>query len=204
MKRFYVLLAALGLVFFVSSCKNTMDLTKRRYTKGYHLEKHTAPSAPQEGIATQHKKEKVTEMEPIAQTLPVQQPESREVSGHLQQNPVLNGVQAAETKNAVVSIARKVEKISNTTTASQKVSLQQGSKVQKKGNVPARGGDSDVALVLLVILCLFPFINLIPVFIHDGHSATGNFWLTLILDILFFLPGIIWALLVVLDVADIS
>lgn len=69
--------------------------------------------------------------------------------------------------------------------------------VNGSGGGKASGG----LLVLYIILCLFPFINLIPVYLTDG-SVTLNFWVTLILDILGALPGIIFALLVVLGVVS--
>ena len=67
-----------------------------------------------------------------------------------------------------------------------------------------KAGDSDTNLIVLVILCLFPFINLIAIYLKDSKSITLNFWITLILDFLFFLPGIIFALLVVLDVVNLA
>lgn len=70
-------------------------------------------------------------------------------------------------------------------------------RVNGGGGGKASGG----LLVLYIILCLFPFINLIPVYLTDG-SVTLNFWVTLILDILGALPGIIFALLVVLGVVS--
>lgn len=67
-----------------------------------------------------------------------------------------------------------------------------------------RNGGGDANLILLVILSLFPFINLIAMYLHDGKSVTTNFWVDLILDILFFVPGIVFALLVVLDVVNLA
>lgn len=68
------------------------------------------------------------------------------------------------------------------------------------GGAAATGG---ATLVLYVILCLFPLINLIPVYLTDG-AVTMNFWLTLILDLLTVIGGIIFALLVVLGVVSIA
>lgn len=58
--------------------------------------------------------------------------------------------------------------------------------------------------ILLVILCLFPFINLIAIYLKDGKQITTNFLVDLILDCLFFLPGVIFALLVILDVLNLA
>jgi hypothetical protein len=61
--------------------------------------------------------------------------------------------------------------------------------------------DSDLNLLVMIILCLFPFINLIPVYLHDGKSITLNFWLTLILNFTY-LGAVIFAILVVLDIIN--
>ncbi|MDQ3110767.1 MAG: YqaE/Pmp3 family membrane protein [Bacteroidota bacterium] len=52
--------------------------------------------------------------------------------------------------------------------------------------------DGDVSAVLLVILCIL--LPPLAVFLVDGIGL--NFWLDLILTLLFFLPGIIFALIV--------
>lgn len=119
-----------------------------------------------------------------------------------------------QTNNAVASTNNKtsinhVKESSNSTFA--KVTKSHNEKVQavqnqnvKSSQKSSQGGSfSGGMLVLMIILCLFPFINLIPVYLHDD-SVTMNFWLTLILDVLFALPGIIFAILVVLDVANIG
>lgn len=187
MKRFYVLLAALGLVFFVSSCKNTMDLTKRRYTKGYHLEKHTAPSTPQEGVAIQPKKEKAHSMEPVTVSLPAQTSENREVAGRLKENPEMNGFGAGETKKPVVPVTRKEEKI-NTPADAKKESVQPGSSIQQKGvshSQSGGGGNSDVKMILLIILALF--IPPLAMYLWDKQTDT---WF--IVDLVLFLLLFTW------------
>lgn len=65
-------------------------------------------------------------------------------------------------------------------------------------------GEGDTNLIIEIILCFFPFFNLIAMYLKDGKSITLNFWIDLILDLLFFLPGIIFALLVVLDVVNLA
>ncbi|MCB0410658.1 MAG: hypothetical protein KDD29_10595, partial [Flavobacteriales bacterium] len=62
----------------------------------------------------------------------------------------------------------------------------------------------DTMLVLLVILCFFWMLGLISVYIHDGKKITLNFWITLILYLLGWIPGIIFSLLVVLDAVNLA
>lgn len=73
---------------------------------------------------------------------------------------------------------------------------------EKIANQKSSGGDTY--LIIEIILCFFPFINLIAMYLKDGKRITLNFWIDLLLDILFILPGIIFALLVVLDVVNLA
>ena len=60
-----------------------------------------------------------------------------------------------------------------------------------------RGGSAAVSTILLVILAVL--IPPLAVFLHQGAINT-KFWISLVLTLLFLLPGIIYSLLVVLDV----
>ncbi len=53
--------------------------------------------------------------------------------------------------------------------------------------------------ILEVILCLFPPLGLLAVYLHEGQRITTNFWVTLLLYLLFVIPGVIFSLLVVTD-----
>ncbi len=63
---------------------------------------------------------------------------------------------------------------------------------------------SDEERIIWILLALIPFINLIPIYLHDGKKVTINFVVCLILNFIFLLPGIIFALLVVLDVVNLA
>ncbi|KAA3438827.1 YqaE/Pmp3 family membrane protein [Rufibacter hautae] len=52
---------------------------------------------------------------------------------------------------------------------------------------------SDIVEILLAI-----FIPPLGVFLHEGE-VNSRFWISLLLTLLFFLPGVIYALLVVTD-----
>ena len=60
-----------------------------------------------------------------------------------------------------------------------------------------RAADSDVNQVLLVILAIF--LPPLAVYLHQGE-INNKFWISLVLSLLLLLPGIIYSLLVVLDV----
>jgi uncharacterized membrane protein YqaE (UPF0057 family) len=119
----------------------------------------------------------------------------------------VNDVAAVEN-TVVAPVQKTAKKVVSTTqkTVTQSVTKKQTSIAKlltktKANSASGSGKASGGTLVLFVILCLFPFINLIPVYLTDG-SITMNFWVTLILDILGALPGIIFALLVVLGVVS--
>ncbi|MBL7916998.1 MAG: YqaE/Pmp3 family membrane protein [Bacteroidia bacterium] len=57
-------------------------------------------------------------------------------------------------------------------------------------------------MIVLIILCFLWWLNLIAVYLHDG-DITLNFWITLLLD-LTFIGGVIFSLLVVLDVVNLA
>ena len=63
-------------------------------------------------------------------------------------------------------------------------------KAQKKA-----GAEPSTNTLLLVILAIL--LPPLAVYLHEG-AINGKFWLDLILTLLFFLPGIIYALIVVL------
>ena len=64
---------------------------------------------------------------------------------------------------------------------------QQSTNISKDGN-----------LLVNIILCLLPPLTLLGVFLHEG-AINSKFWITLLLLILFVLPGVIYGLLVVTD-----
>lgn len=111
--------------------------------------------------------------------------------------------QEVATTDNQAHFEKKVQEKVNYSTA--KNNIQQMKAATQKNNQTSNAGGSGSfsggMLVLMVILCLLPPLNLIPVYLHDG-SLTMNFWLTLILDVLFVLPGIIFSLLVIFDVVS--
>ena len=80
-----------------------------------------------------------------------------------------------------------------------KTKFKKATKSKKAANGESSGG---VALLILIILCLFPLINLIPVYITDG-GITLNFWITLILN-LTYIGAVIFSLLVVLGIVSLA
>ena len=60
----------------------------------------------------------------------------------------------------------------------------------------AAGGEVSTNTLLLVILAIL--LPPLAVYLHEG-TINGRFWLSLLLTLLFWLPGVIYALIVVLE-----
>lgn len=182
-------------VAFLSSCSQfgNLDIQKRHYNKGFYVhrsEKHDAVSA-EEKTMTAAVTETATEIQqPVAveetSSTPVAQP-SRTVA--LQQ-------QAAEESNHAVRPAVEKPATHSTTIVPVKIKTP-ASIVLHDRKAPAGPASGDVDLLILVILAIL--LPPLAVFLKEG-DLTINFWIDLLLCLLFFLPGIIFALLVVFDV----
>ncbi len=195
------IILSLVTIIFLSSCANKFSLTKRKYTKGYYFasSKNNNSSKKENennNLTVKNLSSKKTELAQTTTTAELKNTEPIEIAKT--EMPVLktNKIKQA-TKTVHDLIASNHNKtVYNSPTVrslpSSEKPLQQATK-----------SDSDVKLIVMIILCFFPFINLIPVYLHDGKVLTLNFLITLLLDFTFIL-GIVFALLVVLDVIDLK
>lgn len=97
---------------------------------------------------------------------------------------------AISTKDALkefknVSKAEKKDRIKEV-----KKELKEYKKAKKAGKAP-----STNTLLLVILAILLPPL---AVYLHEGE-INNKFWISLLLTLLFFLPGVIYALVVVLD-----
>jgi len=186
-------------VLLLGSCSNKFSLVKRKYNKGYYLDmsKNNSHKAHETEKALVLKTKKSTVSDQTAEP-------AKELSvSEIKSAPLI------ETKVAA-SVAKNnsAPKESKPLVASAKKAMVEITKIIKpvgeKDNTFKSGkGDIDGNTIVMIILCLFPFICLIPVYLHDGKKVTLNFWITLLLH-LTFVGYIIFALLVVLDVVNLA
>ncbi|MBA2613417.1 MAG: hypothetical protein H0U95_15740 [Bacteroidetes bacterium] len=185
-------------IIFLSSCANKFSLTKRKYTKGYYFASSTHNSSAKK--ENEHK-------ETVAKKLPAK-------NAALPVSSLAN----LELKNTTPAEFNKIEYVSPsskkqhhktvilTASANDKKDVSVKSDIkpvaQKQIYDKTKKGDSDVNLILLIILCLFPILALIAIYLKDGKTITLNFWIDLILHFLFLYW--LFALLVVLDVIDLK
>lgn len=80
-----------------------------------------------------------------------------------------------------------------------KARIKEAKKVIKQYKADKKAGkaEGETSKVLLVILAII--LPPLAVYLHQGE-INSKFWISLVLTILFFVPGVIYSLLVVLDV----
>lgn len=199
MKKNYFLLIAV-LVVFASSC----TITKRRYNSGYHIEwKHAAAKVEKNNHENELAKVETPTEETVA---PVETPASEpSVVTSTPANTVVSNPVAETSKSiAEKSVSKKsTTRTSNVSTATFEAPVQ--SKTSTQGFVPVADNLdsteskalSQVDMVLLVILALL--IPPLAVYLHQG-SWNEMCWISLLLTILFWVPGVVFAFLVILDI----
>ena len=106
---------------------------------------------------------------------------------------------SAATKNIVLDDAVAMDALHEFRSLSRvdrKMRLAEAKKAFKDYKAEKRaGGEVSTNTILLVILAIL--LPPLAVYLHEG-TINGRFWLSLLLTLLFWLPGVIYALIVVL------
>ncbi len=174
---------------FFASCSSEKGVTieKRHYGKGYYV--HVSGSSKDELSVKQESavaliapsKEAPVELETkkasVAEVLPTIKPATHS------QN-LLNH-HSTDSKSL---IKKEISRVEKSTVQSKQQAI---APVNKSDNSPMGGG--DVNTILLIVLCFF--LPPLAVFLSDG-GLTTNFWIDLILCLLFWIPGVVFAFIV--------
>ena len=96
------------------------------------------------------------------------------------------------TKPATRSKIKRKPKYS---TVSNKTNFEATNKIKEKYKIESNNLDDET--ILLVILCFF--LPPLAVYFHEGKNWTTRCWINLILTLIFFIPGVIHGLIVVLE-----
>lgn len=192
MKKTLPALSILFLAILVfSSCSNLRNLSieKRHYGKGYYV--HTNGKRVMTNDA---KAEEVAAINQSEVTETVIAPVATTVNSNIEAAPVTTSAPvqkpAVAENNAVPKVvAEPVRTVTKNTKAEQTKVVRAASKKAKSTAA------DDVSLILIIILCFL----LPPLAVFLSEGITTNFWIDLILTLLFFLPGIIFALIVCLS-----
>lgn len=190
-------------IIFLSSCANKFSLTKRKYTKGYYFASSTNKNSNSKEADNKNI---------VVKNLPAKKaslPASEKGNEDIKETPLATFYKTESPKEKNNNTNKSVKQIITASAAAKKSvthkplikAITEKEDFINKGQ--KKGSDADLNLVIMIILCLFPFINLIPVYLHDGKKLTLNFLITLLLDFTWIL-GVIYAILVVLDVVDLA
>ena len=188
-------------IIFLSSCANKFSLTKRKYTKGYYF-----ASSKNNFSSKKENENKITTVKdlPIKNSnLQVETTANREIIKTNTSEFVKLAVPSLKINDPIKSLQILTASTDVKNNFEIKPKIQPVVEKQNYLGVINKKGSSDSNLILLIILCFLWWLNLIAVYIKDGKTITLNFWITLLLNFTF-IGGIIFSLLVVLDVVDLK
>lgn len=176
---------------------------------------HFAPSKHAPSVAAQEQQAET--VAPLEADAPVEVPavvEERAVAAGAQKvisdievpviAPEKTAITAKEQRKVLRQFKKKLKSMDDEEREAFKNQVVNQLKEQQKGmNLSAADNASEqdtargaVSLVLLVLLAIF--IPPLAVFLHQGEINT-KFWISLVLSLLFLVPGIIYAFLVIFD-----
>lgn len=195
MKRISLLLSTVILATaFFSSCSSEKNVVieKRHYGNGYYVHRSGSHTNTTTSVA-------------VANPTPTT-PEKVVVNSTPTQTTLSTADHSNTQLQAATSITTAATAKSNSTKkAAQQASAPKAKAVAVDQNVAAthnvaktekesakNSGGGDVNAILLIILCIF--LPPVAVFLSDGLST--NFWIDLILTLLFWIPGVIFAFIV--------
>ena len=190
-----ILLSVFLLPLLFTSCSTSLEVSKRKHRKGYHVNWVKAPKSSQEQTSSKYdvvepEAKKITEVD-------VQDAELQELTKSSTSNDQVThqeevNVKEVDTKErnqtAVSEMSRKERR------ALMKSFRKEVKKLRKKGAHSLDVDDDDVKTILIVVLCFL----LPPLAVYLLAGLGDKFWISLILTLLFWIPGIVYAILVYL------
>lgn len=183
----------LASALFITSCSiENKGFTQRRYTKGVYAEKQSKVEKPA-SIAIESKNS-VTEVLLNSSIEKNTKTENNITTENTKSNTI--PVSHRNKKKVATKIKQEIKTVAqnlNTEAKSISISQTKGIAVQKTDN-PEVAADQVLEIICAIIL------PPLGVYLHENQIGT-NFWISLLLTILlFWLPGVIFSVLVVLDV----
>lgn len=202
MKKLALLLAIAGIA--LSSCNSSYTVAKRKYNKGFYVNRSTGNKTKNQDVA-QQKTNKQADLLKTEVVLPTINTEVAVIETEIINQPVKSFItqdQPKNTKSVNNNESPQTLASANSNYVAKHVNFKKID-ISKAENKTTNKKDSDTDLIIQIILALFPILCLIAVYLHDGKSITLNFWIDLLLH-LTFIGEIIFAILVVLDVVDLK
>ncbi len=176
-------------IFALSSCNSSIQVVKKRHSNGYyvsvgsdiHKNHDVSNTAKQE-----NKKIKLQDATPVNESMESEEVTSTEriVSASAEISNNSQSKSNSESNNTLVKSKKK---------KTSKLSKIKKIKALKKELKKSKNSDVDTNTLLLVILAIL----LPPLAVYLLKGVTNQFWISLILTLLLWLPGIIYALLLI-------
>jgi uncharacterized membrane protein YqaE (UPF0057 family) len=107
---------------------------------------------------------------------------------------IIPAPKAASSTPDSITVKAAIEEFKNLSKKERKARIKEAKKEIRKYKRSADKGEASDNTVLLAILCIL--LPPLAVYLHQGE-INNKFWISLILTLLFWLPGIIYALIVV-------
>jgi uncharacterized membrane protein YqaE (UPF0057 family) len=178
----------LTLLVLISSCGSTLNITKRRHSSGYYVsisgDDHNGSKR------TMERKDKARKAD---QTI-LNKIDSETISTDAEKSD-----NAAEDQTEKIKTVKDQNFSSEQITAAEEFSqmstLKKIKALKRLKKENKSDDNAEVTLLLLVILAIL----LPPVAVYMKRGVSTPFWLSILLSLLFWLPGIIYALLIVFD-----
>ena len=205
MKNISQLLVAVLVAVGLFSC-NVLDITKKRYSNGYYIS-----TSGDRKVNTQDHivKEKASDVAVIAKENKKVQTAETIASENCDNVATIENNQDASTENnknisnktktdhkkkqRILANSQAVFAVRSSKLAVSKLQMNERTVIEKQANTNNSRID-DHQLLLIILAFLLPPL---AVFLKKGLDTI--FWISLILTLLFWVPGVIFALLVVLD-----
>ncbi len=188
MKRIITVLLA---IMVLASCSTKFSLVKRKYNKGYFVSTSKPCHQNENKLAVHKGKVKVEVKNEVEAEV------KNEVKGEAKlevQNSTIETEQiAVKEKHQLFGALRKKANVKQDVDRSEAVAMMPISKKaffgKSKTKAPSGGDEADI---VTIILCIF--IPPLAVYLVK-NSIDKNFWLDLVLTILVWVPGVVFALL---------
>lgn len=204
MKTILNVYVGLMLVILVSSCGSHAGFMKRKYRKGHYHEFVKAPKLPNGISASSEGVKHSANLEPkaIPNARVVQQSSSERSLANTPSTLVESvGAPSSPTKNLAPYFTSKNETKRKTNAADKAVAAAEFKPALHQTSAAFKAllaqqsnkGNSDVNAVLLVVCCIF--LPPLAVYLFQD-DVTVDFWIDLVLCLLFWIPAVVFAFLV--------
>ncbi|MCE3297154.1 MAG: YqaE/Pmp3 family rane protein [Crocinitomicaceae bacterium] len=211
MRTFYNKLAVLSLAGFVLAACGTSNnvvsghlISKRKVNKGFFI--NHSKNLKSDDAEAQEVRQPFIQYSPEAEELTAQNvpAEAEQVFAAVENNPPVFSDEAPDdfimesdaVSEAPKPVEKRIETVSPPKTA--KTKIDKGTRAefrQAKKDFSQTGREDGVRLLILVIICIF--IPPLAVYLSEGRW-NSTCWINLLLTLLFFLPGLIHGLIVIL------